>query len=1055
MRISILKTVFRTLVFSLFLLASSTVRSQSEVGFTILSTTPSQSGDQVVADVMVYNFNDILSLQFTIAWDPAELAFLSVNNFNLPDLNGSGFGLTELDDGVLRLSWIDNQTSGVSAEDCTTIFSIVFQTINGTVPPIEVVDDPLADEIVNADFEFLDFIQTPFCADAGTISGNVYYDLNDDCLYDLDEIGMEDWIVQFDGNGTTSYASTDADGDYHKLLAPGNYDVTVILPENDLWTACTPTQTVALDTFANETVDFPVQAFLQCPSLSVDFSAAFLRRCFNSTYNVHYCNNGTLPAEDAFVEIEFDPYLEVVGSSVPWSSVAGNVYTFPIDDVPVGGCGSFYVEVLVDCDAVLGQTHCSVAHIFPDDPCIPTSPLWDGSDLEITGTCDGDSVRFEIKNLGDDMAEPLEFIVIEDDMIYLTSDPVQLFSQETTTVVVEANGSTWRLEMPQTPNNPFGTFATDAVEGCGTNGSGSFSLGFVTQFPEDEESPAVDEDCQENVGSFDPNDKIGYPKGFCAAQYIKAGQDIEYKIRFQNTGTDTAFNVIVRDTLSLSLDPASVVPGASSHPYNFEISGEGALEFSFPDIMLPDSNVNEQASHGFVKFTISQKPNLPMGTVINNGAAIYFDFNDPVITNTYHHTIGDDFVEMSGQSGDLSVSGYVRTWHDDSPVENVAMTMTDLCPVFTDSYGYFLHENIDTAVYALSASKENDDPKNGITVLDLVKLGRHILGLDTFNYYQILAADGNGTASITTFDLVNLGKIILGTPVGDDFSKWKFVTADFDPDQPATGSTFYAYNPLNTSLDGQDFIAIQPGNVITEPMVETSSINTEFYFEPNQVDGNTLRVDVKANGFTSVNAFQFGLKWDGSVIQLGNIEPGVLASPPNSWSNFPNPEQLSMFQLSGGQGWTTTPDEVLFTLVFNVLAPVGTTTLIELDETNLPLQVVVDTCKLAGASVTGTEVTIEDPNAVIDFDDIGLQVKIAPNPIRQGQAVSLEMKTATARRLSVQLFDMNGTLHHAGTFQGPVGRSVYHINADLKKGIYFMKINAGEGVERTAKLVVY
>jgi len=60
--------------------------------------------------------------------------------------------------------------------------------------------------------------------------------------------------------------------------------------------------------------------------------------------------------------------------------------------------------------------------------------------------------------------------------------------------------------------------------------------------------------------------------------------------------------------------------------------------------MLPDSNVNEAASHGFIKFNIEQKPDNPIGTHIINEAAIYFDFNEPIITNTVYNTIGEDFM---------------------------------------------------------------------------------------------------------------------------------------------------------------------------------------------------------------------------------------------------------------------------------------------------------------------------------------------------------------------------------------------------------------------------
>ena len=273
-----------------------------------------------------------------------------------------------------------------------------------------------------------------------------------------------------------------------------------------------------------------------------------------------------------------------------------------------------------------------------------------------------------------------------------------------------------------------------------TNSSGEFSLGFVTQFPLDDESLTIDEDCQENRGSYDPNDKTGYPKGFCQAKYIRTDQEIEYRIRFQNTGTDTAFNITVTDTLSHFLSPASVRPGTSSHPYEYALLGEGVVKFTFPNIMLPDSNVNKPASHGFVKFSVKQQADNPMGTMIENYAGIYFDFNDPIHTNTVRHTIGDDFVEMQGVVGDLSVAGNTSTWWGE-PLDSAQMVMSNLCPIYSDVDGNFIFEDIDTADYSLSAFKLNDEPRKGLTILDMLKIRTNILGLPNgaFNGFQQLA----------------------------------------------------------------------------------------------------------------------------------------------------------------------------------------------------------------------------------------------------------------------------------------------------------------------------
>jgi len=115
-------------------------------------------------------------------------------------------------------------------------------------------------------------------------------------------------------------------------------------------------------------------------------------------------------------------------------------------------------------------------------------------------------------------------------------------------------------------------------------------------------------------------------------------------IRFQNTGTDTAFTVVIRDTISPHLNIETLRPGVASHDYRYDIEESNIAVFHFENIMLPDSNVNEVASHGFIKFNIQQKENNSIGTHIMNEADIYFDFNESIITNEVFHTIGEDFM---------------------------------------------------------------------------------------------------------------------------------------------------------------------------------------------------------------------------------------------------------------------------------------------------------------------------------------------------------------------------------------------------------------------------
>ncbi len=137
------------------------------------------------------------------------------------------------------------------------------------------------------------------------------------------------------------------------------------------------------------------------------------------------------------------------------------------------------------------------------------------------------------------------------------------------------------------------------------------------------------------IASYDPNDKAVFPAGFIAPD-----QELTYRVRFQNTGTDTAFNIYLLDTLDPNLDLNTFTMLSASHDYTLEIN-QDVVRWQFDNILLPDSGTNEPESHGFVLFSIQPIGGLVDHTEINNYADIYFDFNAPVATNTVTSTILD------------------------------------------------------------------------------------------------------------------------------------------------------------------------------------------------------------------------------------------------------------------------------------------------------------------------------------------------------------------------------------------------------------------------------
>jgi uncharacterized repeat protein (TIGR01451 family) len=479
------------------------------------------------------------------------------------------------------------------------------------------------------------------------LNGSILLDQNITCEKDTQEIGLEKRIVKAEKDGQEPlFSISNNQGQYQMDLDTGLYKITTYL-FNNYSVPCEDSIWVNLPQVNDSaTVDLLLQPVISCPLMEVNIASNFIRRCFDNHYIIQYCNAGTAPAPNAQVTINLSDDVAFVSSTIPGSNMGGNNWQFSVGEVQPDDCGSFSLVFHVICDStVLGQSICATAHITPDSICSPANANWSGAEVMVDGFCEGDSVRFTIRNIGfGDMTEEQEYIVIEDDVI-LFQNPFFLEALDSVVFRVPANGSTWLLQAEQEPTFPFVSMPFASVEGCGLNLGGLFSLGFVTQFSEQDGNPFFSRECREVIGSYDPNEKLAQPKGVYDKHFIYPETDIEYQINFQNTGTDTAFTVVIRDTLSYGLDIATFRAGISSHTYQVDVSGYGVLKFTFDNILLPDSNINEAASHGFVRFRITPKDTLQLGSRIENRAGIYFDFNPPIITNTVFHTVDTGFLE--------------------------------------------------------------------------------------------------------------------------------------------------------------------------------------------------------------------------------------------------------------------------------------------------------------------------------------------------------------------------------------------------------------------------
>lgn len=146
-------------------------------------------------------------------------------------------------------------------------------------------------------------------------------------------------------------------------------------------------------------------------------------------------------------------------------------------------------------------------------------------------------------------------------------------------------------------------------------------------------------DKNEIVGAIDPNDILVSPKGIGSNGFINRDQQLTYTIRFQNVGTFYASRIILENKVPENLDLGTFKIESVSHDYLYSIGKDGSLRVVFHDINLPDSTTNEKGSHGFFKYSIFPKNDIQGGASIENSVLIYFDYEDPMESNTVLNTI--------------------------------------------------------------------------------------------------------------------------------------------------------------------------------------------------------------------------------------------------------------------------------------------------------------------------------------------------------------------------------------------------------------------------------
>lgn len=237
-------------------------------------------------------------------------------------------------------------------------------------------------------------------------------------------------------------------------------------------------------------------------------------------------------------------------------------------------------------------------------------------------------------------------------------------------------------------------------------------------------------------GSFDPNDKTEANAGVITPAQVNNGEYLNYTIRFQNTGTDTAYNITIRDTLEKRLDWNTLQMISASNAYQLFIEEGNKLTWQFNNIKLPYAAIDEPNSHGYIAYRIKPKPTVHAGDTIKNTAGIYFDYNLPVTTNTEKTIVFMVFTPL--------------------PVNLLSFLAVPEGPVVNVTWKTGVEENVRHFEVLRSANGVDFTTIGIVQPGQITYLFKDKQPLPGYNYYRLRSVDIDGKNSLSTIVLVNV-----------------------------------------------------------------------------------------------------------------------------------------------------------------------------------------------------------------------------------------------------------------------------------------------------------
>ena len=344
---------------------------------------------------------------------------------------------------------------------------------------------------------------------------------------------------------------------------------------------------------------------------------------------------------------------------------------------------------------------------------------------------------------------------------------------------------------------------------------------------------------------------------------------------------------------------------------------------------------------------------------------------------------------------------------------------------------------------------KNDDPLNGVSTLDLIRIQKHLLGKQLFTSpYQYIAADANRSNTITAIDLIEFRKLLLGIYSTLPRNKsWRFGLASqvLEQGAPWNFNETYPIEYLSEDIWDADFIGVKIGDVtgdvkanaggtqITNRSVGETTLKVRDQYIPA---GAVHQVDILAEDFRDVAGLQMQLAYAGG--QILDVVGGAMKVSTDQYRIKPDGQVLiswneeELLSVEAGQ--------VLFSLIVLPGRAGQTADLLSIAQQGLAAEMYF------GDDLEQHTIVLKGS---IGQDDWSGEVMLQGDPNPFTQVTTLKYNLQADSEVTLRFYDPSGRLLFSTESIGNKGLNTLEVTRDqlgLNEGMVICQLQAGDFV---------